>query len=106
MRTSGQSSWDIYERVLDQNGTPQRVILTGTFITPKLVIEHPLTDYSLTLIEFPKTYYGAENKRTVVIRNASSIPAMFCTVAEHADGFVVSIATNDHYPLLYSIYGQ
>lgn len=70
----------------------QRVRLLGTFITPKLEITHPLdTSYNLTMVHFPKTYYGAESSKILVIKNQSSRPTMFCTVAELQGQTIVSI---------------
>ncbi|CAH1960120.1 unnamed protein product [Acanthoscelides obtectus] len=67
---------------------PQRLRISGTFTEPQLVIEHPLTDYDLTLIQFPRTYYGASNTRTIVVKNSSSRPCMFCMVAEEGMGTI------------------
>nr|XP_023018449.1 cilia- and flagella-associated protein 47-like [Leptinotarsa decemlineata] len=67
---------------------PQRVWITGTFIRAALVIEHPLPIFDLTLIDFPKTYYGAQSKRTLVIENNSSTASMFCTLAEQLREYV------------------
>ncbi|KAG5884668.1 hypothetical protein JTB14_033206 [Gonioctena quinquepunctata] len=61
---------------------PQRGYITGKFILANLVIEHPITIFDLTVIDFPRTYYGAQNKRTLVVQNNSSRATMFCTVAE------------------------
>ncbi|CAH1183511.1 unnamed protein product [Phaedon cochleariae] len=61
---------------------PQRVWITGTFISPKLVMQRPITTSPLTVIDFPKTYYGAESTRTLIIENSSSTSTMFCTFAE------------------------
>lgn len=71
----------------------QRVRLLGTFITPKLEIRHPPQTYSLTLVQFPKTYYGAQSSKILVIQNLSSRPTMFCTVAEFQGKTLVSIDT-------------
>lgn len=60
----------------------QRVRLLGTFIEPQLEIEHPLETFRLTVVHFPKTYYGARSSKILVIGNHSSRPTMFCTVAE------------------------
>nr|CAI5825410.1 unnamed protein product [Callosobruchus analis] len=73
---------------------PQRLRISGTFIEPQLVIEHPLIDYDLTLIHFPRTYYGASNTRTIVINNKSSRPTMFCMVAEENMGTITMNAAN------------
>ncbi|CAH1109025.1 unnamed protein product [Psylliodes chrysocephalus] len=62
----------------------QRIWISGTFIQPKLKIEHPVTNnFDHIVIDFPKTYYNAQNSRIVVIKNESSTNSMFCTVAEY-----------------------
>ncbi|XP_057651184.1 LOW QUALITY PROTEIN: cilia and flagella-associated protein 47-like [Diorhabda carinulata] len=60
---------------------PQRILLTGTFITPKLTIEHPPNSFDLIIIDFPKTYYNADSIRALIIKNNSSTSTMFCTMA-------------------------
>lgn len=59
-----------------------RLRILGNFIEPKLEIQHPLQTYSLTLMQFPRTYYGAQCSKILVINNSSSRCSMFCTVAE------------------------
>lgn len=60
----------------------RRVKLIGVFIAPRIVIEYPISKFDLTMVDFPRTYYGAECFKTVVICNNSSTDRMFCMVSE------------------------
>lgn len=69
---------------------PRRVKLTGVFIAPRIVIKYPISAFDLTMVDFPKTYYGAESVRTVIVSNNSSTDRMFCLLSERAKELDVS----------------
>lgn len=62
--------------------TPRRVQLTGVFIAPRIVIEYPISSFDFAMVDFPKTYYGAQCEKTIIISNYSSTDRMFCLVVE------------------------
>ncbi|CAG9854373.1 unnamed protein product [Phyllotreta striolata] len=70
----------------------QRIWITGTFIMPKLTVEHPLSNnFDLIVIDFPKTYYLAQNNRIIVVKNHSSTNSMYCAVAECNKGEFIAL---------------
>ncbi|CAH0557850.1 unnamed protein product [Brassicogethes aeneus] len=61
---------------------PLRIRFTVEIIIPELLPVHPITNYEITIIEFPKCYIGSSYLKTLVIKNQSSLPSMFCGLAE------------------------
>lgn len=59
---------------------PFRFQVICTAIKPILEAYHPNATTDFTLIDFPRTYYGAKVVQSMVIKNVSSEKTMYCVV--------------------------
>lgn len=60
----------------------QRVLISLEIIAPELLPMHPQTDYHITIMDFPRVYFGSSCTKSLVINNHSALPTMFYVMAE------------------------
>ncbi|XP_031343522.1 uncharacterized protein LOC116171024 isoform X5 [Photinus pyralis] len=68
--------------------TPLRVGMVGKIIRPQLQVIHENALRHFTFIDFPKTYVGTSTSKLFLIKNFSSLPGIYCILAEVDDTIV------------------
>lgn len=68
--------------------TPLRVGMVGKIIHPQLQAIHENALRHFTFIDFPKTYVGASTSKLFLIKNFSSVPGIYCILADINDKIV------------------
>lgn len=59
--------------------TPVRVQVSITFVEQKLFTYHLHVMTDFTMIDFPRTYFGTNIMKTMVLINNSPVSTMYCT---------------------------
>ncbi|RZC34177.1 uncharacterized protein BDFB_008538, partial [Asbolus verrucosus] len=78
----GWKEGDFLEEFWIKSVPPQRVVICGTFILPRLLVRKFISGLDFTLMEFKPTYFGSSSTKPLVIKNSSSSHSMFCVMAE------------------------
>ncbi|XP_015836067.2 cilia- and flagella-associated protein 47 [Tribolium castaneum] len=78
----GSREGEFMEEFWVKANPPQRVVISGTFISPKLLVRKFINSLDFTLVDFPPTYYGSSSTQPLLIKNFSSSHSMFCVMAE------------------------
>lgn len=91
MEVVGSNEGEFMEEFWVKTNPPQRVVVSGIFICPKLLVRKFINSLDFTLVDFTPTYYGASSTKPILIKNFSSSSSMFCVMAEIKGKTMVSL---------------
>jgi hypothetical protein len=78
----GAEEGSFMEEIWVKTQPPQRVVVSGVFISPKLLVRKFINSLDFTLIDFESTYYGSNSTQPLLLKNFSSSHSMFCVMAD------------------------
>lgn len=91
MEIVGSKEGEFLEEFWIKTTPPQRVIVEGIFISPKLLVRQFISALDFTLVDFRKIYYGSRRTKPILIKNHSSSHSMFFVMADIKGKAMVSL---------------